>query len=298
MAWVNALIQGILLGGLYALFATGQALVFGVMRLDQPRSRRLHHPPGVHLAGHGDALGFNPFYSIPITMVIMFVVGYALQRGVLNRIVGSKIAIGVIVTFGISMVIQNGLLVAFTPDSQGLDAGHDREHEHPHQARTWPVGWLPLIIFIMAVVVIAALQLFLDHTKLGRAFRAISDDQEAARLVGINNRHIYAIAMGVALAIIVIGGVMMGIRTTFDPLLGSQRLIFAFEAVIIGGHGLGLGDADRWRRPGACPDPGRRKLLGSSWAIFAGHAVFVLILVLRPQGLLAKTVLVKQGGSQ
>ena len=124
MAWINALIQGILLGGLYALFATGQALVFGVMRLDQPGSRRLHHPPGVHLPDHGRRRpGFNPFYSIPITMVIMFIIGYALQRGVLNRIVGSKIAIGVIVTFGISMVIQNGLLVVFTPDSQGLDAG-------------------------------------------------------------------------------------------------------------------------------------------------------------------------------
>ena len=229
-------------------------------------------------------------------MVIMFIIGYALQRGVLNRIVGSKIAIGVIVTFGISMVIQNGLLVAFTPDSQGLDAGAI-ENKSITIGQSLAIGWLPVLIFVMAVVVIAALQLFLDRTKLGRAFRAISDDQEAARLVGVNNRHVYAIAMGVALAIIVIGGVMMGIRTTFDPLLGSQRLIFAFEAVIIGGLGSGWGMLIGGVVLGLAQTLGAQ-LLGPSWAIFAGHAIFVLILVLRPQGLLARTVLVKQGGSQ
>ena len=293
MAWANALLQGILLGGLYALFATGQALVFGVMRLTNLAHGDFTILPAYISLVMVTALGFNPFYSIPITMVIMFVVGYALQRGVLNRIVGSKIAIGVIVTFGLSMVIQNGLLVVFSPDSQGLDAG-PIENMSVSIGENLAVGWLPLIIFIMAVVVIAALQLFLDRTKMGRAFRAISDDQEAARLMGINNRHIYAIAMAVALAIIVIGGVMMGIRTTFDPLLGSQRLIFAFEAVIIGGMGSGWGMLIGGIVLGLSQTLGA-ELLGASWSIFAGHAVFVLILVLRPQGLLAKTVLTKSG---
>ena len=296
MAWINALIQGILLGGLYALFATGQALVFGVMRLTNLAHGDLTILPAYVALIIVNAVHFNPFYSIPLTMVIMFIIGYALQRGVLNRIVGSKIAIGVIVTFGISMVIQNGLLVAFTPDSQGLDAGAI-ENKSIAIGQSLAIGWLPVLIFIMAVVVIAALQLFLDHTKLGRAFRAISDDQEAARLVGVNNRNVYAIAMGVALAIIVIGGVMMGIRTTFDPLLGSQRLIFAFEAVIIGGLGSGWGMLIGGVVLGLAQTLGAQ-LLGSSWAIFAGHAIFVLILVIRPQGLLARTVLVKQGGSQ
>ncbi len=295
MAWANALLQGILLGGLYALFATGQALVFGIMRLTNLAHGDFTILPAYISLVMVSAFGFNPFYSIPITMVIMFVVGYALQRGVLNRIVGSKIAIGVIVTFGISMVIQNGLLVVFSPDSQGLDAG-PIENMSVSIGENLAIGWLPLIIFIMAVVVIAALQLFLDRTKMGRAFRAISDDQEAARLMGINNRHIYAIAMAVALAIIVIGGVMMGIRTTFDPLLGSQRLIFAFEAVIIGGMGSGWGMLIGGIVLGLSQTLGA-ELLGASWSIFAGHAVFVLILVLRPQGLLAKTVLTRPGAS-
>lgn len=290
-AWGNAALQGILLGGLYALFATGQAIVFGIMRLTNLAHGDFTILPAYLSLILVTAIGFSPFFSIPLTMVIMFGVGYALQRVALNRIVGSRIAIGVIVTFGLAMVIQNGLMLGFSPDSQGLDAGRI-ENLSIKVTENMAVGWLPLLIFIMAVVVISALQLFLTHTKMGRAFRAVSDDQKASRRVGINTKHIYAVAMGVALAIIVIGGVMMGIRTTFDPLLGNQRLIFAFEAVIIGGMGSGWGTLLGGVILGLAQTLGAQAF-GSSWAIFAGHAVFVLILVLRPQGFLAKTVLTK-----
>lgn len=290
-AWSNAALQGILLGGLYALFATGQAIVFGIMRLTNLAHGDFTILPAYLSLVMVTAVGFSPFFSIPLTMVIMFFVGYALQRVALNRIVGSRIAIGVIVTFGLAMVIQNGLMLGFSPDSQGLDAGRV-ENLSIKITDNMAIGWLPLLIFVMAVVVISALQLFLTHTSMGRAFRAVSDDQKASRRVGINTKHIFAVAMGVALAIIVIGGVMMGIRTTFDPLLGNQRLIFAFEAVIIGGMGSGWGTLLGGVILGLAQTLGAQ-LFGSSWAAFAGHAVFVLILVLRPQGFLAKTVLTK-----
>ncbi len=296
MVWANALIQGILLGGLYALFATGQGLVFGIMRLTNLAHGDFTILPAYISLILVTASGMNPFYSIPITMVIMFIIGYALQRGVLNRVVGTRIAIGVIVTFGIAMVIQNGLLVAFSPDSQGLDAGPIENMSIP-LTESISIGWLPLIIFLMAVVVITALQLFLSHTKMGRAFRAVSDDQEAARLMGINNKNLYAIAMGLALLIIVIGGVMMGIRTTFDPLLGNQRLIFAFEAVIIGGMGSGWGMLLGGVILGLAQTLGAQ-VFGASWSIFVGHAVFVIILLIKPEGLLGKTVLNKPVASQ
>ena len=141
----------------------------------------------------------------------------------------------------------------------------------------------------MSLVVITALQLFLGRTKMGRAFRAVSDDQDAARLMGINTKHIWAMAMGVALAIVAIGGVMMGIRTTFDPLLGTQRLIYAFEAVIIGGMGSGWGTLLGGVILGLAQTLGAQAF-GSAWSILVGHVVFVIILALRPQGLLAKTV--------
>jgi branched-chain amino acid transport system permease protein len=235
-----------------------------------------------------NALHFNPFYSIPITMVIMFIFGYLLQRGLLNLIVGAGDIPGVIVTFALCLVIQNALLRGFTANSQGLDAGIIENLSIKINDRL-AIGWLPLIIFLMSIVVIIALQMFLQRTKMGRAFRAVSDDQEAAQLMGINNRHIWAVAMGVALLIVTIGGVMMAIRTTFDPLLGSQRLIYAFEAVIIGGMGSTWGTLLGGVILGLAQTLGAQAF-GSTWSILVGHVVFVIILAFRPQGLLAKTV--------
>ena len=291
MEWVNSAVQGILLGGLYALFATGLAIVFGIMRLTNLAHGDFTIVPAYLALVLVGAIGFNPFYSIPISMAIMFMIGYLLQRSLLNRLVGSKIAIGVIVTFGLSMVIQNGLLLGYGPNSQGLDAGKI-ENMSIRISENLSIGWLPLIIFLTAVVVISGLQLFLVHTRMGGAFRAVSDDHQAARLMGINTKHIYAVAMGVALGIIVIGGTMMGIRTTFDPLLGNQRLIFAFEAVIIGGMGSGWGTLIGGVILGLAQTVGAQ-ILGPAWSIFAGHAIFVIILAVRPQGLLARTVLAK-----
>jgi branched-chain amino acid transport system permease protein len=288
MDWINAAVQGILLGGLYALFATGLALVFGTMRLVNLAHGDLTVLPAYFALLLVNAFRFNPFYSIPITMVIMFVVGYLLQRGLLNLIVQSGDVIGVIVTFGLSIVIQNALLLAFTANSQGLDAGTVENLSIKINDRL-AIGWLPLIIFLMSLVVITALQMFLSRTKMGRAFRAVSDDQEAARLMGINTKHIWAMAMGVALGIVAIGGVMMGIRTTFDPLLGTQRLIYAFEAVIIGGMGSGWGTLLGGIILGLAQTLGAQAF-GSAWSILVGHVVFVAILAFRPQGLLAKTV--------
>lgn len=288
MDWVNAAVQGILLGGLYALFATGLALVFGTMRLVNLAHGDLTVLPAYFALMLVNAFRFNPFYSIPITMVIMFVVGYLLQRGLLNLIVQAGDVAGVIVTFGLSIVIQNALLLAFTANSQGLDAGTVENLSIKINDRL-AIGWLPLIIFLMSLVVITALQIFLGRTKMGRAFRAVSDDQDAARLMGINTKHIWAMAMGVALGIVAIGGVMMGIRTTFDPLLGTQRLIYAFEAVIIGGMGSGWGTLLGGIILGLAQTLGAQAF-GSAWSILVGHVVFVIILAFRPQGLLAKTV--------
>ena len=288
MDWLNSGIQGILLGGHFALFAVGLALVFGTMRL-------------VNLA-HGDltvfaayfalliinALQFNPFYSVPITVIIMFAFGYLLQRGLLNRVVQSGDVVGVIVTFGISIVIQNALLLGFSADNRRLKAGTIDSLSIKINERL-AIGWLPLIIFLVSLLVIAALQLYLNRTKMGRAFRAVSDDQEAARLMGINTKHIWAMAMGVALFIVAIGGVMRGIRTTFDPSFGSLSLIYAFEAVIIGGMGSVWGTMLGGIILGLAQTLGARAF-GPPWSILTGHVVFLIILALRPQGLLAKTV--------
>jgi len=290
MEWLNAIIQGILLGGLYALFAVGLSLVFGTMRLVNLAHGDLTVLPayiGLIIVGTG-VHRFNPLYVIPIVMVIMFIFGYALQRGLLNFVVQKGEVQGVIVTFGLSIVIMNALQEAFTPNSQRLQVGSLNSASITISDQL-AIGWLPIIIFILAVVVIAVLQLYMGRTMMGRAFRAVSDDQEAARLMGVNTKHVWGVAMGVALLIATIGGVMYGIRTTFHPMLGADRLIFAFEAVIIGGMG------SSWGTLLGGVILGVAQLLGSfafgpAWSILCGHVVFVIILALRPQGFLAKTV--------
>lgn len=288
MDWVNIAIQGILLGGLYALFATGLALVFGVMRM-------------VNLA-HGDlgilaafvalflvqSLNLGVLWSGLLTVVIMFVVGYLLQRGLLNFTLGADDTRPIVVTFGLSIIIQNALVMAFSADSQGLDAGAI-ENASIRFTDQLSIGWYPLLVFLASIVIIGGLQLCLIRTKLGRAFRATSDDREAAELMGINNRHIYGLAMAIALAIVAVAGILLAVRTTFDPSQGSFRLIFAFEAVIMGGMGSIWGTLVGGIVLGVSQTLGSQAF-GSGWGIFVGHVVFLTVLAVRPSGFFAKTV--------
>ena len=288
MDWVNVAIQGILLGGLYALFATGLALVFGVMRM-------------VNLA-HGDlgilaafltlflveSISLGVLWSALVCIAVMFVIGYLLQRGLLNFTLGTDDTRPIVVTFGLSIIIQNGLMLWFSADSQGLDAGRI-ENISIRVSEQLSIGWYPLLVFLIAVVVIGALQLFLTNTKLGRAFRATSDDQEAASLMGINNRHIYSLAMAIALAIVAVAGVLMAVRTTFDPTQGPFRLIFAFEAVIMGGMGSIWGTLLGGVVLGLAQTLGSQAF-GVAWGTLVGHLVFLTVLAFKPSGFFAKTV--------
>jgi len=288
MDWVNVAIQGILLGGLYALFATGLALVFGVMRM-------------VNLA-HGDlgilaafltlflveSISLGVLWSALVCIAVMFVIGYLLQRGLLNFTLGTDDTRPIVVTFGLSIIIQNGLMLWFSADSQGLDAGRI-ENISIRVSEQLSIGWYPLLVFLIAVVVIGALQLFLTNTKLGRAFRATSDDQEAASLMGINNRHIYSLAMAIALAIVAVAGVLMAVRTTFDPTQGPFRLIFAFEAVIMGGMGSIWGTLLGGVVLGLAQTLGSQAF-GVAWGTLVGHLVFLAVLAFKPSGFFAKTV--------
>ncbi len=287
MVWVNDIIQGILLGGLYALFAAGLSLVFGVMRL-------------VNLA-HGDfgvmaayislvivgSLNINPFYTLILVMIVMAVFGYLLQRGLLNYAMDAGPLQAILATFGIAIIIQNLLLEGFTANSKGLDAGVI-ENAFIRISDQVVIGWFPLLTIITSVIVLFGLQLFLGRTRMGRAFRATADNQRAAQLMGIDNRHLYGMAMAVALAIVAIGGVFIGIRTTFSPSAGPFRLIFAYEAVIIGGLGSLWGTLVGGIILGIAQVMGDH--IQQGWGMLVGHLVFLAILAFRPQGLFAKQV--------
>jgi branched-chain amino acid transport system permease protein len=288
MNWVNIAVQGILLGGLYALFAIGLALVFGVMRL----VNLAHGDLGILAAfitlgllrsGH---LGLWP--AALLSVVIMFAVGYVLQRGLLNFTLGTDDTRPIVVTFGLAIIIQNALLLTFSADEQGLDAGKIETASiriNSHLA----IGWYPLLVFVLAVVMIAAVQLFLNRTRMGRAFRATSDDREAAELMGMNNRHIYSLAMALSLGTVAIGGIALAIRTTFDPTAGSFNLIYAFEAVIMGGMGSLWGTLLGGVVLGLSQTLGSQ-VFGSGWGILCGNVVFLIVLAVRPSGFFARTV--------
>ena len=285
MTWVNAIVQGILLGGLYALFATGLSLGFGVMRL-------------VNLA-HGDiailaafiafsftaTLDVNPLVTLVLVLPGAFVVGVVLQRLMFDRVVGVDPAFAIVATFGLSIVIQNALLEKYTADTRGLDVG-ELETSSIKVNDQISIGWLPLVTFLCGVAVLAGLALFLKRTKMGRAFRATSDDPEAARLMGIDNRRVYAVALGIAIMTVALAGVLLGAQSSFDPFIGPSRLIYAFEAVIIGGLGSLWGTLAGGITLGVAQALGRE--YNSQWGELTGHAVFLAVLATRPTGMFGK----------
>ena len=285
MVWINAIVQGILLGGLYALFATGLSLAFGVMRF-------------VNLA-HGDlaiaaafmafslqrTFDMNPLIALVIVLPGAFVIGYLLQRVVFDRVVGVDPAFQIVATFGLSMVVQNLIYEKSTADTQGLDAG-SLDAAGFAVNDTISIGWIPLITLLAAVVVLSGLALFMKRTRTGRAFRATSDDADAARLMGIDVRRIWAVAMALAVATVALAGVLFGVKSSFDPFVGPARLIYGFEAVIIGGLGSLWGTLVGGIILGVAQGLGRQ--MNPQWGELAGHAVFLAVLAVRPTGLFGK----------
>lgn len=281
MEWLNALIQGTLLGGLYALFAAGLSLIFGVMRLVN-----IAHGDMIVLAAYlgltvTSVAGLHPLLALALVVPAMALIGYLLQRGVLNQTLGDDILPPLLVTFGLSVIIQNGLLEVYSADPQKMAAGALETASLAVGGLS--LGVLPLMTFGVAVAVIWGLQRIFYHTGLGRAFRAVSDNQDIAQLMGINRRHVFGLAMALALGVTAVAGILLGIRTSFDPSIGGGRLIFGFEAVIIGGlgnlwgtlaGGVILGVAQTL---GAKIDPG--------WQVLSGHIAFLAILAVRPNGL-------------
>lgn len=286
MIWVDTIVQGILLGALYALFAAGLSLVFGVMRLVN-----LAHGDLIVLAAYlilviTSLLGLNPFLATLIAVPAMFAIGWLLQTHVLNRMLGEDILPPLLVTFGLSVVIQNALLVGFTANSQKLTVGPIESASLPLGPVT--VGVMPLLTLLAAVAVIFLLNQLFYRTALGRAFRATSDDSVTAGLMGIRPQNVFAIATGLAMMVVTIAALFLGTRASFDPAIGPARLLYAFEAVIIGGLG------SLWGTLAGGIVIGVAQTLGSAinpeWQILAGHVAFVVVLLLRPRGLFPRAV--------
>jgi branched-chain amino acid transport system permease protein len=285
MEWLNAVVQGVLLGGLYALLATGLSLVFGVMRLVNLAQGDLTILAAFLALAVVETTDLNPLLSLVVVVPLMMAGGYLLQRLLLNFTLERGVLPPVLVTFGLAVILQNVLLGVYSADSQGLDAGAI-EGSSLRLTEQLAVGWLPLITLIVAVVVLVGLELLISRTHLGRSLRATADDPDAASLVGIDDRHIYGVAMALALGTVAIAGVFLGIRTTFGPADGPVRLIFAFESVVIGGLGSLWGTLVGGIILGVAQALGNQ--IGPGYQVLAGHLVFLAVLIFRPSGLFAR----------
>ncbi|HUJ87531.1 MAG TPA: branched-chain amino acid ABC transporter permease [Burkholderiales bacterium] len=285
VGWIDTVIQGVLLGGLYALFAMGLSLVYGVMRLVN-----IAHGDFILLAAYValvfQGAGLDVAAATPLVVAVMFLGGYVLQRGILNRTLGKGLLPPLLVTFGLSVVIQNVLLQIFSADSQALRA-EALTTASLRLGDAIAIGWLPLGVFLVALALGFGLQWLFARTGFGRALRATSDDQETAQLMGIDHRHMYALATALAFALMALAGVFAGMRTSFTPTDGPANLLFAFEAVVIGGLGSFWGTFAGATLLGIAQSIGFR--LNPGWGLLVGHLAFLAVLVLRPEGLFPRT---------
>ena len=285
----DLLLQAALLGGLYTLFALGQSLMFGVMRLTN--------------TAHGDFIILAAFAAVAGTMLVgtsggatlaiavallpaAFGFGWVLQRYVLNGTLGRDPLPSLVVTFGLAIVIQNLLLQLFSADPRSIETGGFNTRSIALGGGL-AIGALPLLILVLAVAATAGLQWLFSSTAIGRSFRAVSDDREVAELMGLHAGKVYALATGIAFVLVALAGVLQAMRTTVSPADGPLLLLFAFEAVIIGGMGSFWGTLVGGMLLGLAQQVGFR--LDPGWGIWFGHLVFLAVLVLRPQGLFPKT---------
>ena len=287
MAWVNAVIQGILTGGLYALFACGLSLLFGVMKVVNLAHGDLATVAGYVGVGIVAAIHMPFLWSVPIVVLAMAVLGYVLQRSVIQAALSRGELTTLIVTFGLSIVIENGLLQFFTSDSRGLAVGDSFTTASFSIGSQITIAWLDVYIFVLAVVVLLALQYFLSGSKYGRLIRAVADDREAAQLSGADYRHVFGIAAAIAFGTVALAGMSYGLTTTIDPTTGTDTiLLFAFAAVVIGGLGSLWGTLIGGIVLGVAQQIGAQ--INISYEQLGGYVIFLLVLVVWPQGLTSR----------
>jgi branched-chain amino acid transport system permease protein len=288
MTFVNALVQGILLGGLFALFACGLSLMFGVMEV-------------INLA-HGDvavaavylAVVLIPATHVPAIWIFVLVVpvfmvgGYVLQRLLFQQALGSGPITTLLVSFGLSVVLENVLLEVFTANSQSLNIGSLVSGSVQVSNQVY-LPYLSLIILGTAVVALVVVQVFLARTRTGRMVRAVADDREAAQLVGASYRHLFGVAAALAFGTVALAGLALGMYTSVAPSAGPSYLLYGFAAVVIGGLGSLWGTLLGGIILGVASTVG--SLVDPDFGAMLPYLVFLAVLAVRPHGLFPKKVL-------
>jgi branched-chain amino acid transport system permease protein len=277
--WADQVVQGILLGGYYALIACGLSFMFGVMRIVN-----LAHGSIAVLAAYlvwelADRLNLSPFLALVAVVPAMAAAGWLLQRTVLDRSLRSGALTPLLSTFGLAVMLDNLLFERFGADTRSLAPNIGDLAFNSWNLGAVTIGQLALLTFGVALALLGGLQLFLNRTPLGRAIRATADDPDTAELVGIDARRAYAAAAAIAIATVTVAGAFLGMRATFDPYTGPAQLIFAFEAIVIGGAGSLWGTLIGGIVLGVAQNLGSQ--VSPQGFLIAGHAVFFVVLAAR-----------------
>ncbi|HET9170068.1 MAG TPA: branched-chain amino acid ABC transporter permease [Actinospica sp.] len=289
MTWLNAIIQGMLLGGIFAMAASGLSLIFGVMRI-----ANLAHGDLMVLGGYVASVSAMHFgvpvvLSVPVSMAVLGLLGYLIQRFLLERAMRISEFAPLMVTFGLSVIIPNTLLQVYSDNAQPLGIG-SLATASITLTNQLSIGWFPLITVVAAVAVLAALHLLLYRTHTGRVIRATADDSAVVRLMGVDNRKVYAVTTVIAFATVALAGVLYTMRQGgITPFEGQLTVLFAFETVIIGGLGSLWGTLAGGMVLGVAQSVGGQ--ISPDLPLLTGHLVFLLVLVLRPQGLFGRSAL-------
>lgn len=282
---VQPLINGILLGGIYAAVGVGLSMIFGIVRLVNLAHGDLMILSSYLMLVISGTVGVSPYLSLIVVLPVMFLVGYCIQKYILNRVLGIGMEPPLIVAFGLSIILQNALLLIFSPDAQSLETPLSIKSISLTETVSIPVIYL--VGFIFGLGVISILWIFFRNTYLGRAIRAASDDEGAAQFMGINTKNIFAIAMGIAMMTAAVAGMLIGTTFTFFPHTGPQYLIIAFGVVIIGGAGSMIGTLTGGIILGIAQLMGAH-FFGSGYQLLSGYIILIIVLVLRPQGLFGR----------
>ncbi len=280
MIWINQLVQGILLGGYYALLACGLSFMYGVMRIINLAHGSLAVLSAYLLFLLADRYDIHPLLGLVVVVPVMAAVGWVLHKLVLERSARSGALLPLLSTFGLATVLDNSMFQVFGADTRSLAPYIDTLS---YDGWTLPggviIGQLSFLTLAVAVGLLCGLHLMLTHTALGRRIRAASADADTAQLVGVNARSVYAASTAIALATVAVAGAFMAMRATFDPYTGPSQLIFAFEAVVIGGAGSLWGTLIGGIVLGVAQSIGAQ--IHPQGFLIAGHVVFLVVLLAR-----------------
>ncbi|HZO93485.1 MAG TPA: branched-chain amino acid ABC transporter permease [Candidatus Baltobacteraceae bacterium] len=279
MIWFDQIVEGVLLGGYYALLACGLSFMFGVMRIINLAHGSLAVFSAFLVLTISTQWNLSPFVALLIVIPIMAIVGWLLQRGIIDRSLRYGELVPLLSTFGLAIVIDNVLFKVYGADTRSLAPNIGDLAYSSWSFGGFSVGELALLTFVVALALLGGLQLFLDRTPLGRAIRATAQDPDTAELVGIDARRVYAAATAIALGTVAIAGTFLGLRATFDPYAGATQLIFAFEAVVIGGTGSLWGTLLGGIVLGVAQNVGSQ--LNPQGFLIGGHLVFLVVLAVR-----------------